>query len=106
MPIYGCARVSALDKDLVIQRAALKAASCGVVRVGKVSGSQRDARTELHVLLDLVQPGDTLVVTRNDRLARSMKDLQDILHELKDRGVILRRERQLEGIKAAKAKGV
>ena len=89
------------------------------------------------MLLDFLQPGDTLVVTRIDRLARSMKDLQDIVHELKGRGVALRateqpidtgtaagkafldmlgvfaefetnlrRERQLEGIAQAKARGV
>ena len=70
------ARVSTLDQDLTIQRAALKAAGCSVVRAEKASGSRRDGRTELQVLLDFVQPGDTLVVTRIDRLARSMKDLQ------------------------------
>lgn len=98
---------------------------------------RRDGRTELQVLLDFVQHGDTLVVTRIDRLARSMRDLQDIVHELKERGVALRateqpvdtttaagkafldmlgvfaefetnlrRERQLEGIAAAKSRGV
>ena len=135
MPTYGYARVSTLDQDLGIQRAALRAAGCGVVRAEKASGGKRDGRTELQVLLDFVQPGDTLVVTRIDRLARSMKDLQDIVHELKQKGVALRateqpvdtgtaagkgfldmlgvfaefeanlrRERQLEGIKAAKEK--
>ncbi len=54
-----------------------------MIRAGKASGTRRDGRTELQVLLDVVQPGDTLVVTRIDRLARSMKDLQDIVHELK-----------------------
>ncbi len=137
MPIYGYARVSTLDQDLTIQRAALKAAGGGVVRAEKVNGSRRDGRTELQMLLDFVQPGDTLVVTRIDRLARSMKDLQDIVHELKQKGVALRateqpvdtgtaagrafldmlgvfaefetnlrRERQFEGIKAAKARGI
>ena len=88
-------------------------------------------------MLDFLRAGDTLVVTRIDRLARSLKDLQDTVHELKDRGVALkateqpvdtgtaagkafldmlgvfaefetnlRRERQLEGINAAKARGV
>ena len=42
------------------------------------------------MLFDSVQPGDTLVETRMDRLARSTKDLQDIVHELKGRGVVLR----------------
>ena len=83
MASYGYARVGTLDQDLTIQRAALKAAGCSVVRAEKASGSRRDGRTELQVLLDFVQPGDTLVVTRIDRLARSMKDLQDIVHELR-----------------------
>ena len=137
MTIYGYARVSTLDQDLGIQRAALKAAGCKVIRAEKASGTRRDGRTELQVLLDFVQSDDTLVVTRIDRLARSMKDLQDIVHELKEKGVALRateqpvdtstaagkafldmlgvfaefetnlrRERQLEGIKAAKARGI
>ena len=137
MPLYGYARVSTLDQDLGIQRAALKAVGCKVICAEKASGTRRDGRTELQVLLDFVQPGDSLVVTRIDRLARSMRDLQDIVHELKDKHVSLRateqpvdtsaaagkvfldmlgvfaefetnlrRERQLEGIKAAKALGV
>jgi hypothetical protein len=91
----------------------------------------------LQVLLDFLRAGATLVVTRIDRLARSLKDLQDIVYELKAKGVALkateqpvdtgtatgkafldmlgvfaefetnlRRERQLEGISAAKARGV
>src|SRR3712207_5859715 len=135
---YGYARVSTLDQDLGLQRAALKAAGCRVIRAETASGSRRDGRTELQVLLlDFVQPGDTLVVTRIDRLARSLKDLQDIVHELKAKDVALRateqpvdtgtaagkafldmlgvfaefetnlrRERQLEGIRAAKERGV
>jgi DNA invertase Pin-like site-specific DNA recombinase len=137
MPLYGYARVSTIDQDLRLQRAALKAAGCDMIRAEKVSGSRRDGRTELQVLLDFVRAGDTLIVTRIDRLARSMKDLQDIVHKLKTRGVALRateqpidtstaagkafldmlgvfaefeinlrRERQLEGIAVAKARGV
>jgi DNA invertase Pin-like site-specific DNA recombinase len=81
-------------QNLSIQRAALKAVGCEVIRVEKVSGARRDGRTELQVLLDFVQPGDILVVTRIDRLARSLKDLQDIVHELKSRGVALRATEQ------------
>jgi DNA invertase Pin-like site-specific DNA recombinase len=133
----GYARVSTIDQDLRLQRAALKAAGYDVIRAEKASGSRRDGRTELQVLLDFVRSGDALIVTRIDRLARSMKELQDIVHELKNRGVALRateqpidtstaagkafldmlgvfaefetnlrRERQLEGIAAAKARGV
>lgn len=137
MSLYGYARVSTLDQDLSIQHATLKAAGCEVIRAEKASGNRRDGRTELQVLLDFLRSGDTLVVTRIDRLARSLKDLQDIVHELKGRGIALkateqpidtgtaagkafldmlgvfaefetnlRRERQLEGISAAKARGV
>jgi DNA invertase Pin-like site-specific DNA recombinase len=94
MVSYGYARVSTLDQDLTVQRQALRAAGCSVVRAEKASGSRRDGRTELQVLLDFMQPGDTLVVTRIDRLARSLKDLQDIVHELKSRGVALRATEQ------------
>jgi DNA invertase Pin-like site-specific DNA recombinase len=94
MASYGYARVSTLDQDLTVQRQALRAAGCSVIRAEKARGSRRDGRTELQVLLDFVQPGDTLVVTRIDRLARSLKDLQDIVHELKNRGVALRATEQ------------
>jgi DNA invertase Pin-like site-specific DNA recombinase len=59
MPAYGYARVSTFDQDLRLQRAALKAAGCDVIRAEKASGSRRDGRTELQVLLDFVRPGDT-----------------------------------------------
>jgi len=94
MAPYGYARVSTLDQDLTVQRRALRAAGCSAIRAEKKSGNRRDGRTELQVLLDFVQPGDTLVVTRIDRLARSLKDLQDIVHELKGRGVALRATEQ------------
>ena len=94
MAAYGYARVSSIDQDLTIQQQALRAAGCRVIRAEKISGARRDGRTELQVLLDFVQPGDTLVVTRIDRLARSLKDLEDIVHELKGRGVTLRATEQ------------
>ena len=137
MAIFGYARVSTVEQDLAIQIATLEAAGCQTIRSEKKSGTERGARTELQVLLDFLRAGDTLVVTRIDRLARSMKDLQDIVHELKGRGVALkateqpidtgtaagkafldmlgvfaefetnlRKERQAEGIHAAKARGV
>ncbi len=60
----------------------------------KRSGTRRDGRTELQVLLECVREGDTVIVTRIDRLARSMKDLQDIVHELKEKGVSLKATEQ------------
>ena len=74
MPLYGYARVSTFDQDLSIQRAALTAVGCEVIRAEKASGARRDGRTELQVLLDFLRAGRTLVVTRIDRLARSLKD--------------------------------
>jgi DNA invertase Pin-like site-specific DNA recombinase len=94
VPSYGYARVSTLDQDLTLQQTTLKAAGCSVIRAEKASGTRRDGRTELQVLLDFLQPGDVLVVTRIDRLARSLKDLQDIVHELKVKGVSLKATEQ------------
>ena len=121
MTLYGYARVSTTDQDLSLQEAALRAAGCQVIRSEK----------------KFLRTGDTLVITRIDRLARSLKDLQDIVYELKAKGVSLRaieqpvdtataagkaffdmlgvfaefetnlrRERQMEGIDAAKTRGV
>src|SRR3954469_2292446 len=70
MAIYGYARVSTIDQDLSLQRRMLKAAGCDVIRAETASGTRRNGRTELQVLLDFLQPGDTLVVTRVDRLAQ------------------------------------
>ena len=136
MALYGYARVSTLEHDLRIQRAALKAAGCDVIGAEKASGTRRDGRTELQALIEFLRPGDALVVTRIDRLARSLRDLQNIVHELKEKRVALRateqpvdtgtaagkvfldmlavfaefeanlrKERQAEGIAAAKARG-
>ena len=91
---YGYARVSSTDQDLTIQRDALAAAGCGVIREEKVSGTSRKGRTELETLLSFIQPGDSLVVTRIDRLARSVLDLQIIVKELKEKGVTLRATEQ------------
>jgi DNA invertase Pin-like site-specific DNA recombinase len=135
--LYGYARVSTSDQDLSIQKAALRAAGCTVIRAEKATGTTRKGRTELETLLEFLRKGDTLVVTRIDRLARSLRDLQNIVHELREKGVHLkateqavdtstpagkafldmlgvfaefetnlRRERQIEGIEAAKARGV
>jgi DNA invertase Pin-like site-specific DNA recombinase len=137
MTIYGYARVSTADQDLTVQQDALKAAGCETIRAEKVSGTTTKGRTELAILRDFMRKGDTLVVTRVDRLARSIGDLQDIVRALKEKGVALRateqpidtstaagkafldmlgvfaefetnlrRERQLEGIAQAKARGV
>jgi DNA invertase Pin-like site-specific DNA recombinase len=92
--LYGYARVSTLDQDLSIQLDALAAAGCAVVRSEKVTGTSTDGREELATLLQFLREGDTLVVTRIDRLARSLRDLQNIVHDLRQRGVILKATEQ------------
>lgn len=94
MAVYGYARVSTTDQDLSIQTEALKGAGCTVVRAEKRSATTTAGREELRTLLDFLRTGDTLVITRLDRLARSMGDLQDIMRELKAKGASLRATEQ------------
>lgn len=94
MASYGYARVSTNDQDLTIQREALEAAGCEIIREEKMSGTSRQGRQELKTLLEFMRDGDVLVVTRLDRLARSMDDLSSIARELQDRGVALRATEQ------------
>jgi DNA invertase Pin-like site-specific DNA recombinase len=94
MAIIGYARVSTTDQDLSIQEAALRAAGCGVVRTEKRSGTTTAGREELRAVLDFLQAGDTLVVTRIDRLARSIGDLQDIVRTVRAKGAALKATEQ------------
>lgn len=94
MARIGYARVSTLDQDLTVQRAALRAAGCDPIRAEKVSGASREGRTELATILDFIGEGDTLVVTRIDRLARSIGDLQDVVRALKTKGAKLQATEQ------------
>ena len=137
MAILGYARVSSAGQSVDIQYAALEAAGCEIIRSEKVSGTTTEGRSELKTLLEFCRAGDTLVVTRIDRLARSLSDLSNIIDLLKSKNVTLkaleqnidtgsaaglaflqmlgifaefetnlRKDRQLEGIKKAKALGV
>ena len=133
----GYARVSTEDQDCSIQEEVLRAAGATIVRSERKSGTSTTGRAELATVLDFLREGDTLLVTRIDRLARSLGDLEGIVGQLRERGAHLkateqpidtatpagraflqmlgvfaefetaiRRERQLEGIAKAKAKGV
>jgi DNA invertase Pin-like site-specific DNA recombinase len=86
---YGYARVSTLDQSNGIQIEALNKAGCDRIWQEKASGTRRTNREELDNLLSFLREGDTLLITRIDRLARSMKDLQDIIYDLKNRGIHL-----------------
>jgi DNA invertase Pin-like site-specific DNA recombinase len=137
MTVIGYARVSTTDQNLELQETALRAAGCELLRSEKCSGTSTKGREELRTILDFLRAGDVLMVTRIDRLARSIGDLQDIVRAIKARGASLRateqpidtstaagkcfldmlgvfaefetnlrKERQLEGIADAKARGV
>jgi DNA invertase Pin-like site-specific DNA recombinase len=90
MAVYGYARVSTGEQDLTIQRDALTKAGCTIIREEKRSGTSREGREELATLLAFLRPGDTLMVTRIDRLARSNQDFQNIYADLTARGVKLK----------------
>lgn len=94
MTNIGYARVSATDQNLSLQVAALTAAGCTVIRTEKRSGTTTNGRTELATVLDFLRAGDTLTVTRIDRLARSMGDLQDIVRAIKAKGASLKATEQ------------
>ena len=94
MTIIGYARVSTTDQDLSIQETALKAAGCDVIRAEKRSGTSTQGREELRIVLDFLRRGDVLMVTRIDRLARSIGDLQDIVRMIKSRGASLKATEQ------------
>lgn len=135
--LIGYARASTEDQDCAIQEEALRSAGCETVRSEKRSGTTRSGRTELDTIVQFLRPGDVLVVTRIDRLARSLSDLLAIVQEVEGKGAslrateqpvdtgsaagraflqmlgvfaefetALRRERQMEGIEKAKARGV
>jgi DNA invertase Pin-like site-specific DNA recombinase len=90
MALYGYARVSTTDQSLAAQEEALRAAGCVVIRGEHASGSSVAGRRELEVVRAFLRSGDTLVVTRVDRLARSVEDLQRIVRELRERGASLK----------------
>ena len=112
--LVGYARVSSVGQSLDVQLEALQAAGCEKIFSEKRSGTSAVDRAELDAALSFVREGDTLVVTRLDRLARSAGDLHNIVRQLTSKGVAsiaefeadIRRERQREGIERAKVAGV
>jgi DNA invertase Pin-like site-specific DNA recombinase len=84
MTTYGYARVSTNGQDLAAQEAELMAAGCAEVFKEKVSGAKID-RAELAKVIRRLEPSDVLVVTRLDRLARSTRDLLNVLATIGER---------------------
>lgn len=135
--LVGYARVSSTSQSLDIQHEQLTAAGCEKIFAEKMSGRSTTDRVELAQAVDFVREGDTLLITRLDRLARSVGDLYKILDQLTAKGVHfrclsqtgvdtdsstgrlmlailgavaafendIRRERQMEGVIKAKARG-
>ena len=83
----GYARVSSTDQDLSIQIETLEKYGCEKIFQEKVSGTSTQGRDELNTLLEFMREGDELVITRIDRLARSVRDLQNIVYDLNKRGI-------------------
>jgi DNA invertase Pin-like site-specific DNA recombinase len=86
--------VSTTDHDLSLQLETLRKAGCETVRAEKVSGTSTPGRAELATILDFIGRGDVLTVTRIDRLARSIGELQDIVRTLKAKGAALKATEQ------------
>ncbi len=85
----GYARVSTQEQNPKAQIDALEADGCVRIFTETASGAQRD-RPELRAALDYMRPGDTLVVWKLDRLARSLKQLIETVERLGERDIGLR----------------
>jgi DNA invertase Pin-like site-specific DNA recombinase len=83
---YGYARVSSNTQDHARQVEALKAAGCERIYSEKQSGKSTNGRQEFNKLMRALHPGDVVTVTKLDRLARSSRDLHNILHDLAELG--------------------
>jgi DNA invertase Pin-like site-specific DNA recombinase len=94
MTTIGYARVSTTDQNLEIQISALKREGYSPIRSEKRSGTTTEGREELRTVLDFLREGDVLMVTRIDRLARSIGDLQDIVRAIRARGASLKATEQ------------
>lgn len=137
---YGYARSSTIDQNGLAQRAQLEEYGCDYIIEEKRSGNSVKDRPEFLKLMDKVEPGDAIILTKLDRLARNTVEALEIVQQLEEKGVgivilnlggetvntrspsgrliitmlagiaefelALIRERQAEGIKRAKERGV
>ena len=104
MEVIGYARVSSAGQSLDVQLQKLDKANCTKVYREKRSGRQAENRPQLQAALEYVREGDVLVVSRLDRMARSVLDLARIADLLKKKGVSLRVLDQ--GLDTSTAEGV
>ena len=85
--LIGYARVSTTDQNTAVQEQQLRDAGCSKVFAEQASGTSAADRKQLKAALEYAREGDTLVVTRLDRLARSQADLHQILSDLSKRSI-------------------
>ncbi|GGZ30635.1 recombinase family protein [Asticcacaulis endophyticus] len=104
MTLVAYARVSSSGQSLDVQLDQLRAAGCEKIFAEKKSGTSTTGREELERALDYVREGDIFVVTRLDRLARSITDLRQIIDRLAAKGVDFRCLQQ-SGLDTTKAEG-
>ena len=90
MATIGYARVSSTDQSFDGQIERLQAAGCSKIFAEKLSGKSTNGRHELTKAFKTLRPGDVLVITKLDRLARSIRDLLSIIDQLRAGGVMLK----------------
>jgi len=88
--LIGYARVSTQEQDLQTQLDQLKAAGCDKVFHGKHSGAKEENRKQLEKVVEYAREGDTVLVTKLDRLGRSLKMILAVLEQLAVKGVAVR----------------
>ena len=84
--LIGYARVSTVDQNLALQREALTEAGCEKIFTEQVSGAVAN-RPQLADAISYARSGDTIIVWKLDRLARSIKQLIDTIESLRVRGI-------------------
>jgi DNA invertase Pin-like site-specific DNA recombinase len=87
--LVGYGRVSTQDQNAELQEDALRAAGCDKLFIETISSGKRE-RPQLAAALDYVRAGDTLVVWRLDRLARSLRQLIHTVEDLEAKGIGLK----------------
>lgn len=89
MAIYGYSRVSTSNQDYKTQIRKLEEAGAEKIFSEKYTGTKKEGRKELEELLSIVKAGDKVLVTKIDRLARSIVDLNSIISALNHKGVTI-----------------
>lgn len=101
MAFVGYARVSTLDQDLTLQLEALNGSGCEKIFHGKQSGASKQNEDKLGQMLEYIREGDTVLVTKLDRLGRSLKSILETIESIHQKGAKLK---TLDGVIDTSAK--